>query len=92
MRQKFSKLSFVRVCDEMPESMSHFDSGFNAVVCGTYSQEYGGTDVGSYSLYMIKDGSIVNRVSWYHEDQLTLLNNQDKDKAEQMIEDYNFKG
>ena len=29
--------------------------------------------------------------AWYNEDQLTLLTTQDSDKAEQMIEDYNFR-
>jgi hypothetical protein len=91
MKQKFGKLSFVKVCDDMPECMRHFESGFDAIVCGTYSQIYGGTDIKSYSLYMIRDGIIVNRTSWYREPQLTLLENQDKDKAEQMIEDYNFR-
>ena len=90
MKQKFGKLSFVKVCDEMPSHMRHFESGFDAIVCGTYSQLYGGTNVNGYSLYMIRDGIIINRLAWYDEDQLTSLKNQDRDKAEQMIEDYNF--
>jgi hypothetical protein len=88
MVQKFGKLSFVRVCDEMPSSMSHFPSGFDAIVDGTYSQLYGGTNVDSYALYQIRDGRIVNRISWYHEDQLTLLPNQDRNKAEELVEEY----
>lgn len=92
MKQKFGKLSFVKVCNEMPDCMKHFESGFDAIVCGTYSQLYGGTNIRSYSLYMLRDGAIVNRISWYLESQLTLLTSQDKDRAEQMIEDYNFDG
>ena len=91
MRQKFGKLSFVKVCDEMPPHMQHFQSGFEGVVAGTYSQIYRGTNIDDYSLYVIKDGCIVNRSSWYEVDQLTLMDNQDRDKAEQMIEDYNFR-
>ena len=91
MKQKFGKLKFVRVCDEMPGNMKYFDSGFDAIVCGTYSQIYGGINTESYSLYKIDSGKVVNRISWYYEPQLTLLDEQDMDKAEQMIEDYNLR-
>jgi len=91
MKQKFKPYSFVHVCKEMPEYMSHFDSDFDAIVEGTYSQLYGGTDIDDYSIYQIKDGKIVNRISWYHENQLTLLPEQDYDKALEMAEAYNFK-
>lgn len=90
MKQKFRILSFVRVCKEMPEYMSHFDSDFDAIVEGTYSQLHGGRDVDSYSLYKIQDGKIVDNISWYEEDQLTLLPDQDREKAEEMVEDYHF--
>ena len=90
MRQKFGKLRFVRVCQDMPSSMRYFESGFDAIVNGSYSQIYGGTGINAYSLYQIKDDVIVNRLSWYEEDQLTLLPMQDRDRAEEMIEDYNF--
>ena len=91
MKQKFSKLSFVHVCEEMPPYMSHFEKGFDAIVEGTYSQLYGGKDIKSYSLYQIEEGRIVDHISWYEENQLTLLPEQDRDKAESMIEEYNFK-
>ena len=88
MKQKFRKLSFVKVCDEMPQSMSHFDSGFDAVIEGTYSQIYGGKDIYNYSLFKIEDDKIVDSISWYEEEQLTLSESQDRDKAEDMIEEY----
>lgn len=90
MKQKFGKLSFVRVCDKMPPHMSHFEAGFDAIVEGTYSQLYGGSDITSYSLYKIENGKIVNQMSWYEENQLSLLPDQDRDKAEEMIEKYNL--
>ena len=90
MKQKFRKLTFVHVCKDMPAMMSHFESDFDAIVDGTYSQIYGGEDIFSYALFMIKDGKIVNRVSWYKEDQLTELETQDREKAEEMIEEYQF--
>jgi hypothetical protein len=75
----------------MPKSMLHFDSDFDAIVNGTYSQLYGGTDIDSYSLYKISGDRIVDSISWYKEDQLTLLSKQDINKAEEMIEQFNFK-
>ncbi|HDY87994.1 MAG TPA: hypothetical protein ENH82_07775 [bacterium] len=90
MKQKFRKLSFVHICKDMPEEMQFFDSDFDAIVEGTYSQLYGGTNINSYSLYQIEDGDIVDNISWYYEKQLTLLPNQDRDKAEEMTEKFNF--
>ena len=90
MKQKFKKLKFVRVCKEMPCYMEHFDSDFDAIVCGTYSQIYGGGNIGEYSLYKIEGGKIVNRICWYEESQLSLLADQNHERAEQMIEDYNL--
>ena len=91
MKQKFIKLTFVKVDDEMPEMMSHFDKGFIGIVDGTYSQLYGGNDINSYGLYKVEDGKIVNRISWYYESQLTELEEQDRGKAEDMIEAYNLR-
>ena len=90
MRQKFRRLAFVHVCKDMPPWMAHFDSDFDAIIDGTYSQLYGGRDVDSYSLFQIEDGQVVNHISWYKEEQLTLLPKQDQGKAEQMVEDYRF--
>ena len=93
MKQKFRKLSRVRVCDEMPDHMSHFDSGFEAIVEGTYSQLYGGGNIRDYSLYKIdSEGKICNNISWYVESQLTETPNQCSREAEDMIESYNMRG
>ena len=93
MKQKFGKLTFVHVCKEMPEFMSHFESDFDAIVDGTYSQLYGGKDIDSYSLYKLSENGkeIVNHISWYHERQLTALEKQDKELAEELIETYRFR-
>ena len=91
MKQKFRKLSFVHVCKEMPPWMSHFPSDFDAIVNGTYSQIYSGEDIDSYSLFELEDGIIVNSHAWYHEEQLTLLKDQDRDKAEELIENFKFR-
>lgn len=92
MKQKFGMLKFVRVCRDMPLSMKHFESDFDAIVEGTHSQIYGGYDIKSYSLYKVVKGVVVDSISWYKESQLTLLGEQDMEKAEQMIEDYRLAG
>lgn len=66
--QKFPIGSRVRI-GEMPVSMSHFRGNCDATVLYTYAHAYGGDDVRSYCLDVDGEGS----VSWYSEDQLTLL-------------------
>jgi len=90
MKQKYPSMTFVHVCKEMPESMRHFDCDFNGIVDRTYSQAYGGQDIDSYSIYKIRNGKVVDRISWYKENQLTPLEKQDRALAEKMVEDYNF--
>lgn len=92
MKQKFRKLTFVHVSKEMPKCMAHFASDFDAIIDGTYSQLYGGSDIKQYSIFKIKDGKVVNSISWYYESQLTALDSQDREKAEDMIEEYNLTG
>ncbi len=91
MKQKFRKLSFVHVGNNMPSEMSHFDKDFDAIVDGTFSQIHGGRDIDSYAVFKIKDGKIINWIAWYKEDQLSLLPEQDIYKAEDMIEEYHFR-
>lgn len=86
-------LTFVHVDKEMPEWMSHFDKDFDAIIHGSYSDIYGNgndknDDDNEYSVYMIKDGKIVNHISWYYGWQLTPLENQDIEKAIKMIKEY----
>jgi hypothetical protein len=90
MKQKYPAYSFVHVCKEMPPYMKHFHCDFDAIVGYTYSQKYGGKNIKSYSLYQIANGKVVNSIAWYDESQLTMLENQSKEKAEEMIEQYNL--
>jgi len=90
MKQKFKKLSFIHVCKELPDDMSHFENDFDGIVCGTYSQEYGGGNIKDYCVYKLENGKIVDQIAWYDESQITLSDHQDRDKAEEMIEKYNL--
>jgi hypothetical protein len=90
MKQKFSRLSFIHICKEMPSFMMHYESDFDGIIDGSHSQLHGGKDIHEYAVYQIKEGKIVNRIAWYNESQITLLDKQDRAKAEEMIEEYNF--
>jgi len=94
MRQKFRRLTFVKVDDEMPPMMTYFEAGFIGIVDCTYSQAYGGgaEQLKKYSLFQIEGDKIVNTISWYHEHQLTALAEQDRDKAEEMVDEYQTRG
>lgn len=89
MNQKFPQLSFVHVTRNAPGM--NFPDGFDGIVKGTYSQLYSGTDINNYSVYVLGGDEVVNCYSWFHEDQLTLLENQDSILAQELIEKYNFK-
>lgn len=70
--------------------MSHFDSGFTGIVRGTYHQLYGGGDRKSYSIYMLnkKETEIINCISWYDKDDLTLVKGWDRNIGRDMAEEY----
>jgi hypothetical protein len=92
-KQKFRAFSFVHVQKEMPKHMSHFESGFDAIVEYTYRQQYGYGDYKSYSVYVLKDGKIVNTIAWYDESQLTQINEKYSHvKATDLIEAYMNEG
>ena len=87
---KFQRGSKVAVCKEMPSYMSHFESGFNAIVEYTYAQKYGGDDINSYSLIQLDENdNPINSISWYEENQLTLISDHIA-KGKEIIERYEF--
>ena len=88
MKQKFRKLTFVDIGKKGTVQM--FGDADCAIVEGTYSQLYGGDDVKSYSIYIVKGDKIINSCAWYDESELTEQENQDREKAEEMIERYNL--
>ena len=71
--QKFPRGCKVRVGDDLGEFMSHFPSGFDAIVEFSYAQKFRGNNVDSYSLIVLEDGVPVNSIAWYYENQLTLI-------------------
>lgn len=45
-----------------------------------------------YEIYEIKDNQVVDDCAWYDENDLTALDKQDRDKAEDMIQEFEMKG
>lgn len=69
MKQEFQKGDHVQVAKDLGPSMSHFTGDCEAIVIGSYRDQYGGSDTNSYTLHLKGRG----RTSWYYGQQLTLI-------------------
>lgn len=78
-KQKFHKGDLVRVADDLGSCMSHFPSSVDAIVIGSYCDQYGGSDSGQYTIYIKGRGQI----SWYYEGQLSLIEERRNDLLDQ---------
>lgn len=67
--QKFKHGDVVKIADEMPAWMSHFESGQEVCILSSYRDQFGGDNVNDYTV-MFLDGSIC---SWYPESLLTFV-------------------
>ena len=83
IKQKFHRGNLVRIADDLGLSRSHFKSGCNVIIEGSYADRYGGHDIDSYSVIFPEDG---NSCAWYHEDQLTLIDTGGESLIEQAKE------
>lgn len=69
MTQKFHHGDLVHVAKDLGPSMSHFTADVDAIVIGSYRDQYGGDDTNDYTLHLKGSGLC----SWYHECQLELI-------------------
>lgn len=72
MRQKYQHGDMVRVADDLGYTMSHFESGVDAIILGSYQDLFGGGmehQYKEYSIYIRGKGV----VSWYKEEQSELI-------------------
>ena len=81
--QKYNKGDHVRVAKDLGEFMSHFKSDCEAIVIGSYNDEYGGGNTKSYTIHIKGDCE----VSWYYENQLMLIEAGRIDLLEQWEEE-----
>lgn len=85
-KPKFLTGTIVKVQDEMPESMSHFESGFIGVVANEHDNQL---YCDEYKLIVLdKNGMPVNSIAWYREDMLTLVSD-DTEYGKKVIDVYN---
>lgn len=73
--QQFQVGDLVHVAKDLGPSMSHFTADVDAIVIGSYADQYGGTNTDSYTLHLKGRG----QSSWYYGKQLTLI---EKNRAE----------
>jgi hypothetical protein len=78
MTQKFKAGDYVQIAKDLGPSMDHFRSDCDAIVIGSYRDQYGGSNDHSYTLYLRDSGPC----SWYEEEQLVLLEPQRTDLLE----------
>lgn len=77
--QKFQKGDLVMIAKDLGGLMKRFTAGREAIVIGSYADQFGGDDTKKYTLHLKGRGE----VSWYEEYQLTLLESGRLDKLKQ---------
>jgi hypothetical protein len=70
VKQKFKRGDVVHIAAELGQSMSHFENDKDAVILGSYADQFGGDCTSDYTVKFLDDGS---ECSWYEEHQLTFL-------------------
>lgn len=85
MLQKFRCFSFVKVIEIEDQKKEWF-----GIIRGTFSQIHGGADIYNYSIYVFKNDTLVNCKAWIKENQISIINFQDRDLAEEIIECFNL--
>lgn len=85
MEQKFFRGHRVHIAEDLGPHMGHFTGDVDAIVMGSYSDQFGGDNNDSYSLLLLTE--CPHAVSWYDEDQLTLVNS-DRDEGKRILQAY----
>jgi hypothetical protein len=73
--QEFVRGQRVKIADNLVSSMSHFPSGLEAIVVGSYKDQYpeewSSSSHKEYTLLILSEDPYT--ISWYNENQLTLI-------------------
>jgi len=75
MKQKFQYGDLVKVAKDLGPSMSHFTADCDAIVIGSYADQFGGDNTKDYTLHLKDRGTS----SWYKGHQLTLIKHNQED-------------
>lgn len=90
MIQKFFRGQRVRIAKDLGSSMSHFQANCEAIVLGSYNDEYGGGHKGrqtQYTLLVIPPKGKPYACAWYWQGQLKLVSDARR-KGEDFIQKY----
>jgi hypothetical protein len=88
--QNFFRGHRVKVTEELPKNMNHFQSGCEAIIIGSYSDIYDSDAVHDHIytlLLLIGNEDLWYTSAWYPEKCLTLMDN-DRDTGENMIQEH----
>lgn len=80
--QRFHRGDRVYVAADLGETMRHFEAGAEAIVIGSYADQYGGSDRHMYTLMFVEHGGTA---SWYYDQQLTLVRHGTEDDIRAVI-------
>jgi hypothetical protein len=84
--QAFYRGERVKVADEMPTWMRHFECGCEAIVDHSYRDMHGPGGSNQFSLLLLLPEP--RRVAWYPAELLTLMVG-DRDEGEAILQQYN---
>ncbi len=76
--QKFKRGDVVHIAKDLGPSMAHFENDREAIIMGSYRDQYGGLNkIDDYTVMFIDTGS---SCSWYHTHQLTFIRHGGEDE------------
>lgn len=91
-KQKYKHGDLVRVADDLGSMMEHFEKGCNAIVIGSYADQFGGGGANHQQYTIFIEGG--GETSWYYEHQLNFIRHAPelleawKEQAEARSRDY----
>lgn len=80
--QKFKRGDLVHIVADLGASMAHFESDLDAVVMGSYADQFGGSDTSNYTVMFVTNGA---EVSWYPEQSLIFKQHLSQHDIDQII-------
>lgn len=89
MHQKYFRGYRVKIADKLPDCKSHFPTGIEAIIVGSYSDLYDDmpdTDEGEeheYAVLLLKE--VPDHCAWYEESLLTLVS-KDRILGEKLLQ------
>lgn len=80
-KQKFKRGDVVHIAADLGQYMSHFTADKDAIIMGSYRDQFGGNNVSSYTVMFCDNG---RTSSWYEEHQLTLIRHGGNEEIEKV--------